>query len=52
LIVSKQKEKNPKMSVPNNLCHACHNFMKIEKIDDEYVLICPYCEKRKKKDEE
>jgi len=35
------------MSVPTHKCHKCHEFMKIEKINDNYVLVCPICDKEK-----
>jgi hypothetical protein len=40
------------MYLPNNKCHKCHEFMEIEKINGEYVMFCPCCDKKKEKDEE
>lgn len=30
-----------------NKCEKCMGFMKVEKIGDEYWLICPNCDKEK-----
>ena len=40
------------MSVPTHKCHKCHEFMKIEKVNEDYVLLCPNCDKDKKVEEE
>jgi len=40
------------MSVPTNKCHKCHDFMEIKKIDGEYIMFCPTCDKEKKNEGE
>jgi len=40
------------MSVPIHKCHKCHEFMKIEKVNDDYVMSCPNCDKDKNEEEE
>jgi hypothetical protein len=40
------------MSLPTHKCHKCHDFMKVEKINGDYVLLCPTCDEKKNKEEE
>lgn len=32
------------MGYTDNLCEKCLNFMKVEKIEEDLILKCPYCE--------
>jgi DNA-directed RNA polymerase subunit M/transcription elongation factor TFIIS len=38
------------MGIPTNLCHKCQSFMKVEKINGEYVMSCPECKEEEKED--
>jgi hypothetical protein len=35
------------MRIPSHMCYECQGFMRIYKINEDYVLRCPYCEKKK-----
>ncbi|VVB78686.1 Uncharacterised protein [uncultured archaeon] len=39
------------MVVLRNKCEKCLEFMKVEKVGEDYFLTCPNCEKMKEKDE-
>ena len=37
--------------VPRNQCEKCLEHMKAEMVGDDYVLVCPNCERKIEKDE-
>lgn len=43
--------KKLKKVVPINICEKCLNFMRIEKRDKDYALVCDYCENNHEEDE-
>jgi DNA-directed RNA polymerase subunit M/transcription elongation factor TFIIS len=40
------------MRIPSHFCHKCQGFMRVYKIGDDYILMCPACEKKKEEDKE
>jgi len=39
------------MVISRHLCDICLEYMKVEKIGEEYILKCPLCDKKKERDE-